>query len=1092
MSLAYTPDRLRLPDSLQAQLHEFRRWVWTIKMVEAVATATFGILAAYLLMFGLDRAWDTPASLRVALFMTAAVACAVIPWALHRWVWRHRRLEQLARLLARKHPRVGDQLLGIIELARNEFEQARSRALCEAAIRDVAADAQRRDFRDAVPNPRHRLWIWLAAVPMAAAILLFALFPAAAANAWQRFLVPWKDAPRYTFTMLEQLPKTIVVAHGEPFTVALQLTEKTKWRPQQGVAQLGVQHPVTAQLHDGRYEFALPPQIDPGSLDIKIGDAIKRVRIEPTLRPELTSVVASVALPAYLGLPETERKDVRGGTVSLVQGSLATFTAVASRELQSAQIDGQSVEPAGAAIASPKAKIDGSRKMEFRWQDNFGLAGKEPFVLAITGREDEAPSLSCEDLPRQKVVLDTELLSFKVRAQDDFGIKEIGLDWQGIDSPLVTTPAKGERILSAGGNRADTLEISGTFSAKSLSIDPQPVQVRLFATDYFPDRPRVYSPTYTFYVLNAEQHAIWVTEQLSKWHRQSLEVRDKEMQLFETNKQLRALTAEELDQPETRRKIENQATAERANGRRLSALTATGEDLIKQAMRNPEFKIASLEKWAEMLQILKDIAGNRMPSVADLLQQAAQAPNVALSIPKNTTKMAGQIRAGGAASPSQPPDENKKPPSAVPQVVDRESSQQPPDEKSAGQAPSKSPPKNPRLTLPVTTLAGKASAAKKEEAPPEEEQKVEEAVTKQQDLLAEFDKIADELNRVLANLEGSTLLKRLKAASRLQYKIAGRINDQVSATFGVATHRVDAKASKVLGEMSDQEGKASHDVSLIMDDMHSYFERRRFVRFKTVLDDMRQQDVVGSLRQLGDDVKKENGLSMAQCEFWSDTLDRWAEDLVDPANCGTCKAKSRSSLPPALVLEALLILEGEVNLREETRVTQQARPALASEDFTKQGGKLSGTQKGLNERVDKLTQNIRDLPDADREFGYEIALLGKVSEVMGEATDILARPETGDPAIAAETEAIELLLQSKRINPKGGGGGGSTPGGGGQGKTNDSALALIGGGVNDKEVREDRGVSQITGDSGPALPEEFRTGLDEYFNRLEKNAGGGQ
>ena len=148
--------------------------------------------------------------------------------------------------------------------------------------------------------------------------------------------------------------------------------------------------------------------------------------------------------------------------------------------------------------------------------------------------------------------------------------------------------------------------------------------------------------------------------------------------------------------------------------------------------------------------------------------------------------------------------------------------------------------------------------------------------------------------------------------------------------------------------------------------------------------------------------------------------------------------------------------------------------------------KLSGTQKGLNDRVDKLGVKIRELPDGESEFAYEIGLLGKVSEVMGEATAILAQPETGDPAIAAETEAIELLLQSKRINPKGGGGGGSTPGGGGHGKTLDSALALFGGGVNDKEVREDRGVSQATGDSGPSLPEEFRAGLDEYFNRLSK------
>ena len=65
--------------------------------------------------------------------------------------------------------------------------------------------------------------------------------------------------------------------------------------------------------------------------------------------------------------------------------------------------------------------------------------------------------------------------------------------------------------------------------------------------------------------------------------------------------------------------------------------------------------------------------------------------------------------------------------------------------------------------------------------------------------------------------------------------------------------------------MSEQETKEGDKISLIMDDMHAYFERRRFVRFKTVLDDMRKQDVVGSLRQLGDDVKKENGLSIAQC-----------------------------------------------------------------------------------------------------------------------------------------------------------------------------------------------------------------------------------
>ena len=104
---------------------------------------------------------------------------------------------------------------------------------------------------------------------------------------------------------------------------------------------------------------------------------------------------------------------------------------------------------------------------------------------------------------------------------------------------------------------------------------------------------------------------------------------------------------------------------------------------------------------------------------------------------------------------------------------------------------------------------------------------------------------------------------------------------------------------------------------------------------------------------------------------------------------------------------------------------------------------------------------------------------------MGEATEILGQSGDGHPAIAAETEAIELLLRSKRSIPRGVGVAVRPRAAAGGQRRNDSALALVGSGTNDKEVREDRGVSQATGETGTALPEEFRAGLDEYFNRLE-------
>ena len=1097
MSVSQPNAGLKLPSSLKTQLDEFRRRVWTIKSIEAACGALFGIFVSYLVVFGLDRVMDTPSWARMAIFIVAVAACAYVPVYLHRWIWCNRHLEQLARLLSRRYPSIGDQMLGVIELVRNDLEQQRSRALCEAAINQVADVASKRDFSDAVPNPRHRMWAWMAAVPASVALLVLAIFPSAASNAWARFAAPWQPTPRYTFTDVERLADRVVVPHGEAVTVPVRLLETSSWHPAQGTAQLGSQLPLKAELKEGRYEFELPPQIDAGRFDLQIGDARQRTRVEPKLRPELTNVVADIELPAYLNRTQSLHKDIRGGTVTVVNGSSARFSVTANRPLVSGQWTtadrpDESLaivpipNPSSETMSSPLITIDASKKVQFQWKDEYGLMGKEPLTISINAREDEAPSLSCEDLPRQKVVIDSETLTFKVRAQDDFGIKVVGIEWKGADKSAVSKPAHGERVLAAGASEKELVELTGTFCAKTLDIEPQPLNVRLFVEDYFPGRSRTYSSPFVLYVLSAEQHSIWLTEQLSKWHRQSLEVRDREMQLHHTNQELRMLSPEELDQPDNRKRIETQSTAERANGRRLNGLVNGGEDLIRQAMRNPEFGVGHLEKWAEMLQILKDISGNRMPNVADLLKQSSQAPGAMASQqpPKPSGPMAGQNRANGSGSPQKPGESKPKPP--VPTVADGESSQNP-AKKQEGEPeePSKSN-SSPRLGLPVTTII--AAGDNKPKPPAPAAQKLDEAVKAQQDLLAEFDKIADELNKVLANLEGSTLVKRLKAASRKQYVVAGKIGDQVSGAFGLK-NKSAGPLKQAIDDLSKQEAASSQDVSMIMDDMQSYFERRRFQRFKTVLDEMRTQDAIGSLRQIGDDLKVETGMSIAQCEFWSDTLDRWADDLVDPACCGKCPGcKSKASLPPSVVLEAMQILEAEVNLREETRVAEQARPAISATEYGDRANQLAKTQDELSDRVAKLTVRIRELPDGEEEFGKEIALLNRVEIVMDEATGLLKSPDTGSRAVGAETEAIELLLQSKKINPKGGGGGGSSPGGGGEGTTNDSALALVGSGVNDKEVREDRGISQATGESGASLPEEFRAGLDEYFNRLERDS----
>jgi hypothetical protein len=192
-------------------------------------------------------------------------------------------------------------------------------------------------------------------------------------------------------------------------------------------------------------------------------------------------------------------------------------------------------------------------------------------------------------------------------------------------------------------------------------------------------------------------------------------------------------------------------------------------------------------------------------------------------------------------------------------------------------------------------------------------------------------------------------------------------------------------------------------------------------------------------------------------------------------------------LPPEIILKVMQALRDEMKLRDETRELDKAKPAVEEKEFASRADKLSDEQFRISKHTVGAMQDIVALPEGARKFGKELKLLNVVVQVMDEAGDILMTPDAGPRAVAAETEAIELLLQTKRQNPNGGGGGGgSDPGGGGRAASASSAaLADIGPGSDaDSNVRA-RPVGQATGRAGKEFPEEFKTGLDAYFSNLE-------
>jgi hypothetical protein len=1165
-----------LPPLLSAKLADFRHRVWVVKGIEGVLAGLFGLLVSYSVVFVWDRFVDTPGWLRGVILMGGVAGIVIgLPLKWYRWVWRQRRLEDAARLLRRTFPRLGDQLLGIVELARMEAgEGGRSERLVQAAMAQADAAIKDRDFSQAVPMARHKHWA-LACGTLAILVLgAFVGVNEAARNAGQRWAMPWRAIERYTFARIEAQPDPWVVPYAESVALNVKLSDDSRWRPEEARALVVNQPEVeTKRDEQGGFVLSLPPQKEDTVVKLRVGDVRRDIAMQPRPRPELTRLTAKLKLPGYLNYKTMPEIEVRGGSVSLLEGSEVAFVVESVRDLASATLDGKQQEVKDGKLVSAMEVVSkevGERT--FFWTDELGLSPREALKLTVQPVGDASPRIVARRESLEQVVLDTEVVTFDLNASDDFGIRRLGLSWQPLDSGEgrgATVPAKGEKVVAAGAPEMRDLETRATFCAVREGIAPQSLEIRAWAEDYLEGREKAQSAVFVLHVLNATDHALWLTQQMGKWLDVARETYEREQQLHQINQELMELSAADLDQPQNRRKIAQQANAEQANAARLGSLNEAGKRLVEQATHNPEFDAERLESWATMLKSLQNIASKRMPSVADLLKQSSNATSggksdlaeqegnrsskdsgtsvksAQTSKRDSESKPSAPNIAQGPNLPSRPggttagekPSGEEKPTAPSIKLSDNSESISDPNGKPTDAKPK--PPGSGKLGLPSNTLA--AAPQKPGEQPDSPsvgspaQAKLGKSVWEQRDLLKEFAQVTDQLSEILASLEASTFVKRLKGASREQLQVANGLQRKTLAAFGLTpeaeqspketdkTVRAEQKEAKRPAEkesgvedtslpaadelvsalekmslvdarkiLSGKSGQQSEIVRVLQSDLEAYVQRRPDQHLKKVLGQMKETQVVRALGRVGEKTKSwMSGQAIAGAEYWADVLDRWAEEMVAAGKCSSCSAGDQESLPPEIVLKVMQSLRDEMKLRDETRELENAKGALEPDEHLKRSYRLSGEQSRIAVQTQSAFDDILRLPGGAQKFGKELQLLGAVRHVMDEVVGILDKPDTGAPAIAAETEAIELLLQTKRQNPNGGGGGGSDPGGGGGASAASStALAELGEGSDAAAEVDVRSVGQATGRAGKEFPEEFKVGLDAYFNQLESEPKG--
>lgn len=628
MSSVQDPTATQLPVELRTKFDRLRARLRQVETGLAFSRSGCFLLGALILAYLCDRLFDTGALPRAALL---AAGLALAGWQaaiwLLRWVVSPRGLRQLAILVQRHHRRLGDRLLGVVELSDERTRPPHySDELYRAAISQVAADAAKHEFEAAVDPAPLRRSVRLLGGAVAALAVAALVSPPALLNALVRWIAPWRDTPRFTLSALRDLPGRMVVPHGEDFSFGGRVEFRSFWKPStvQGRFQDGAT--VAATVANGAFTLHVPGRVEPGPLELVFGDSTHSIQIEPLHRPSLSSIEARVRLPEYVGREPGSEK-VASGLLKVLRGSqvglVAALTRPAVEVIANLGEEGsQGVTLNGVGFESTLGRIEENAHWTFRWRDEFGLTNVQRWKFAVLVEEDQSPIPELRDLFRELAILESEVLPLKIRASDDYGLSRFGYSWR-VASDSETNAPSSDVFLDVPGRTNQVAEHSFNFSAGVMGVaEDAVVELRAFAADHMPGRGRAESPAYRVTIVGNARHAELIRQNLESLMVQLEEVAREQERLLGDTKELQSGKA--LDSKEAAAEMDELRDAQAKNAEALKELAREGMNSLREALRNPAFSEEMLADWAKTLQQMQKTSQEEMKAAAEALQAAAK------------------------------------------------------------------------------------------------------------------------------------------------------------------------------------------------------------------------------------------------------------------------------------------------------------------------------------------------------------------------------------------------------------------------------------------------------------------------------------
>ena len=660
-------------------------------------------------------------------------------------------------------------------------------------------------------------------------------------------------------------------------------------------------------------------------------------------------------------------------------------------------------------------------------------------------------------------MLVSDVLHVKAAAEDDFGVRSLGLTWKAASDAgelsLSTTDTKFE-MATAQEKKAERI-FAWSPSFYQIPVDST-VEIQSFAVDYLPGRQRSRSATSTLRVLSPEEHAELVRRQIDALLAQLEDVTRLQDKIVSDLHDAEKAVAQSNGAPQSGNLEQSQQDQQR-NAQQLADLARQGQETAREAMKNPLVPADSIEKLTDTLRQWSQLSQDKMPEAARSMQAAAQSAR-------------NQEQQSSPSSPS-----SSSPSSSSPQ-----------------------------------------SSQSQQQASNQTRQDTEQARQQAEAIQQALQQSQQQASQNADQLQALTLAERLRKVGKEETSLSGQLTTNFADTIGMTARELPEQFKRINTGFVNEQQTARDESATLQGEISRFFERTQKTNYGRVNQEMKETQATNELDRMGGLIQQNITVqASADLTNWAGRFYGWADVLQASADSGGGQGGQGGGQSQDLTKQLIALLrlrQDEVNLRDQTRMLEEGK--AAAPNYREQAFTLASSQIKLVDSLNGIHQSIPmaqfDPPfsDAADSIVEAFSLLswpqtdsetdaaeGKSVDRISDLINLLneksqqsssgRQPGQGQEQgnSAEEMAFLTALMQNRdpsQSRPMPSMGGGNFSGG-----TTNRVGAPVTGNTGAGAAAAARACSKAAAGAPENYPVEFRDALQNYFHAVENSGGPG-